>query len=78
MACREAARYGHTSTLHWLRERGCQWKLRDVCVAASRNGHTDVLDYVMSKWSSDMILWARAQGCISPTVTTGNVDDDDI
>eukprot|EP00953_Heterococcus_sp_UTEX-ZZ885_P011835 6835-Heterococcus_DN1.PRE.1 len=49
MACREAARYGHMSTLRWLRENGCQWKVRDVCIDASRNGHTNVLHYVIQQ-----------------------------
>jgi hypothetical protein len=114
-ACKQAAAHGHMSTLHWLRESGCQWRVRDVCVDAARNGHTDVLDYVIEQgevleaelltdalqiagannqlqaaqwlrqhgaewptvlshgiepdirqWSGDTLLWARAQGCISP------------
>jgi hypothetical protein len=124
VACKQAAAHGHISTLHWLRESGCQWKVRDVCIAASRNGHTDVLDYVIEQgevldaelltyalkiagaynqlqaaqwlrqlgadwptvlshgiepnvrqWSGDILLWARARGCISPIQGADNAND---
>jgi hypothetical protein len=51
---------------------------RSGCDSMVLNGQLSNENPWLTKWSSDMMSWARAQGCTAPTVTTGNVDDDDI
>jgi hypothetical protein len=126
-ACDRAAASGEMGTLRWLRDNGCSWDVYEVSMAAARNGHTDVLDFIIEQgevldaemlvstlnyagvydqlqaaqclrqhgaewptilgyimypfvehWSDDVIAWARAEGCASPTVVPDDVDDDDI
>jgi hypothetical protein len=48
-ACRLAASNGDLSTLRWLRENGCPWRLSDICRTAARHGFTGILDYVIEQ-----------------------------
>jgi hypothetical protein len=47
---------GAVDALRWLREHGCPWRVRTVCLNACANGYTSILDYiidqgeVVSKW----------------------------
>jgi hypothetical protein len=64
-ACSRAAAGGHLGALRWLRERGCPCVVSNVCIAAARNGHTDILDYAIeqgevlnAKLLTDALFWA--------------------
>jgi hypothetical protein len=48
-ACSEAVECGRLETLHWLREHGCPWDVTEVVYGASREGFTDILDYVLEQ-----------------------------
>jgi hypothetical protein len=44
--CKRATTGGYLDTLQWLRDNGCPWVLRKVCIAAAYFGYTGILDYL--------------------------------
>ena len=51
-ACNWAAEGGHLEVLQYLHENGCPWKVYSCAAAAARNGHLDILGYVLVQWLS--------------------------
>jgi hypothetical protein len=58
-ALHHASIYNKLHVAQWLRAHGAQWP----AVLSS-----DLQGDAVQQWSDDMILWARAEGCISPVV----------
>eukprot|EP00953_Heterococcus_sp_UTEX-ZZ885_P009355 5520-Heterococcus_DN1.PRE.5 len=56
-ALNEAGAYGSLRSAQWLRDHGAQWP--DVL-------SLDVEPNII-QWSGDTLVWARSQGCTSPT-----------
>eukprot|EP00953_Heterococcus_sp_UTEX-ZZ885_P005570 3466-Heterococcus_DN1.PRE.1 len=48
-ACDLSAATGAVDALRWLKEHGCPWRVRNVCLCASGNGSTDVLDFIIEQ-----------------------------
>jgi hypothetical protein len=48
-ACDLSAATGAVDALRWLKEHGCPWRVRNVCLCASGNGSTDILDFIIEQ-----------------------------
>jgi hypothetical protein len=81
VACYEAAGAGHLHILQWLAAQpgGPEWD-ENVCAAAAASGHLGVLQWlraqrppcpwdsttIESAYSSEVVAWARENGCPEP------------
>jgi hypothetical protein len=51
-----AASHHHLAAAQWLRQQGAEWPT--------------VLRFDMQSWDTDVLQWARDEGCTSPTTDT--------
>jgi hypothetical protein len=58
-----AGAYNQLQAAQWLRQHGAQWPAVLTCVVEFTNG--DESDSI--QWSGELLAWARAEGCTSPT-----------
>jgi hypothetical protein len=47
--CSHTVVCGHLDTLRWLREHGCPWNVRQICMRAADSGYIDILDFVIEQ-----------------------------
>jgi hypothetical protein len=61
-ACTQAAKCGHINKLRWLRESGCPWDVRDMCLAGI--DFSSILDYIIEQGEVlDVELLTEALNC---------------
>jgi hypothetical protein len=63
-ACEDAALCSELNMLRWLRQNGCPWTVRTVCMHAAYNGCTEILDYIVEQGEVlDAELLTEALNC---------------